>query len=114
MEGKDKILDVKWDSLCKHVSQRKTKNNIGTNVKRGDWYYSKYCKHAKNHKLLASHNHRNVATQPANGMVRENQKKVVQFAIVLHLPRQGHPMQEYEVIKPLYEFLPMPTKNKKH
>ncbi len=35
MEGKDKILDVKWDSLCKHVGQRKIKKNIGTNVKKG-------------------------------------------------------------------------------
>jgi hypothetical protein len=72
VEGKDKILDAKWDSLCMHVGRRKTKKNIGTNVKKGDWYYSKYYKHAKNHKLLASHIHGNVATQPINGMAKEN------------------------------------------
>jgi hypothetical protein len=36
MEGKDKVLDAKWDSLCKHVFQRKIKKKIGTNVKKGD------------------------------------------------------------------------------
>jgi hypothetical protein len=72
VEGKDKIFDVKWDSLCKHVGQRKTNKNIGINVKNGYWYYSKYCKHAKNHKLFASHIHGSVVTQPINGMAKEN------------------------------------------
>jgi hypothetical protein len=83
-------------------------------VKKGDWYYFEHYKHAKNHKLIASHKHGNVATQPTNGMVKENQIKFVQFTIVLHLLQQSHPMQEYEVIKPLYEFLPMQKNNKKN
>jgi hypothetical protein len=36
MEGKEKILVAKWDSLCKNASQRKVERNIGTNVKKGD------------------------------------------------------------------------------
>ncbi len=35
VEGKDKIFATKWDSLCKHASQKKVERNIGTNVKRG-------------------------------------------------------------------------------
>jgi hypothetical protein len=46
--------------------------------------------HAKNHKLFAFYNHGNIVTQFANGMVGENRKKVVQFAIVLHLLQQGY------------------------
>jgi hypothetical protein len=84
VEGKDKLL-VKWDSFCKNASRRKAKRNIGTNVKKGDLYHSKDCMHAKNHKLLAFCNHGSVATQFANGMVGKNQRKVVQFAIILHL-----------------------------
>ncbi len=113
VERKDEIFDAKWDSFCKHVGQRKAEKNIGTNVKKGDWYFSKYCKHAKNHKLFTSHSYGNFATQPANGMARENRRKVVQLTIVLHLLQQGRPMQEYEVIKPLYEFLLLPKNSKK-
>jgi hypothetical protein len=57
--------------------------------------------------------HGNVATQLANGMVGENQRKV-QFATILRLLQQGGPMQEYETIKLLYEFLAMPKNSKKH
>jgi hypothetical protein len=40
-------------------------------VKKGDWYYSKDFKHAKNHKLFVSHNHEFVTTQVTNGEVGE-------------------------------------------
>jgi len=36
VEGKEKILVAKWDSLCKNASRRKAERNIGTNVKKGD------------------------------------------------------------------------------
>jgi hypothetical protein len=69
LERKDKIFVIKWDSLCKHASWRKVERNIGTNVKKKDWYHSKNCKHVKNYKLFAFCNHGNVATQFVNGMV---------------------------------------------
>ncbi len=47
VERKDKILATKWDYFCKHVGWQKVLNNIGINVKKGEWYYSKYCKHTK-------------------------------------------------------------------
>lgn len=72
VEGKDKIFVTKWDSLCKHASWKKTQRNIGTNVKKGDWYHTKYCKHAKNHKLFVYCSYGSVARQPANGVAREN------------------------------------------
>jgi hypothetical protein len=46
-------------------------------------------------------------------MAGQNRRKV-QFATILHLLQQGNPMQEYEAIKPLYEFLAMPKNSKKH
>jgi hypothetical protein len=42
VERKDKLLLPKWDSLCNHASYKKVENFIGTNVKKRDWYYSKY------------------------------------------------------------------------
>jgi hypothetical protein len=107
-------LATKWDSLCKHVGKKKTKRNIGINVEKGDWYHSKYYKHAKNYKLPASYNLGNVTTQLENGVARENRRKVVQFVTIVHLLQQSHPMQEYEAIKPLYEFLVVPKNSKEH
>jgi len=47
VEGKDQLLLPKWDSLYKHASHEKLENNIGIDVKKGDWYYSKVSRHAK-------------------------------------------------------------------
>jgi len=62
VEGKDKIFAIKLDSLCKHVGWNKAKKNIGTNVKKGDWYHFKDNRHAKNYVLLGFRSHGNVAT----------------------------------------------------
>lgn len=56
VERKYKILVAKWDSLCKPTGWQKIKINIKINVKKGEWYYSKDCKHTKNNTLFASHN----------------------------------------------------------
>jgi exoribonuclease II len=85
VEGKDEVLSIKWDSLAKHVGCKKPKNDIGTNVKKGDWYYSKVCKHAKNQKLFTYHGNEFIITQVAHGVVGKNVRKVVQFATMLHL-----------------------------
>ncbi len=79
------MLSTKWDSLGKHVGCRKLEKDIGTNVKKGDWYYSKVCRHAKNQKLLTSHGYEFIVTQVAHGAVGKNVRKVVQFATMLHL-----------------------------
>jgi hypothetical protein len=50
-----------------------------------DRYYSRVCKHVKNQKLFAFGGCEYIATQVTHGVVRDNAKKVVQFAIVLHL-----------------------------
>jgi hypothetical protein len=45
-------------------------------VKKGDWYYSKVCKHVKNQKLLAFCNYENVVAQ-VKGLAREKARMVV-------------------------------------
>jgi hypothetical protein len=36
VEGKNKILAAKWDSLCKHVGRQKVVRSMGSNVKKWD------------------------------------------------------------------------------
>jgi len=76
VEGKDKLLAIKWDSLCKHASYKKTQKNIGS-MKKGEWYCTKSYKHVKNHVKLVSRNPQTIAQQIPNGIVREKVKKVV-------------------------------------
>ncbi len=48
VEGKNKIFTAKWDSFCKDVGFHKVMRNMGSGVKKRDWFYSKVCKHSKN------------------------------------------------------------------
>jgi hypothetical protein len=54
---------------------------------------------------LLSRGCESIIIQVAHGVVGENARKVVQFAIVLHLLQQGCPMLEYEALKLLFKFL---------
>jgi hypothetical protein len=52
--------------------------NIGTNVKKMEWYHSR---HVKNHKLFAFHSHGSVAIELANGV----HHKIINFMGSLNL-----------------------------
>jgi hypothetical protein len=84
VKGKNKILATKWDSLCKHAIHQKVVGNMGFDVKKGDWFYSNVCKHAKNQITLTSRSWKTIDAQLACGMVGEKTSKVVLFSIVLH------------------------------
>ncbi len=114
VEGTYKLLFLKWDCFYKHVGCKKVEKNIGIDVKKGDWYYLKVSKHAKNKKLLAFCSHEFVVAQIVNCFVGKKLQKVVQFATMLQLLQQGCPMLEYEALKLLFQFLQVPKNNKKH
>ncbi len=97
-----------------HVTRKLTKI-LKLMLKKGDhWYYSKVCKHAKNQNLFNFHNHESVVAQVTNGMARKKVRKIAQFTTISHMLQQGHPMLEYEAMKPLFEFITIPKNNKKH
>jgi hypothetical protein len=43
LEGKYKLLALKWAFLYKHACCKKVDKNIEIDMKKGDWYYSKVC-----------------------------------------------------------------------
>jgi hypothetical protein len=108
---KDKLF-IEILSVSMHVT-RKLKLKLMLK-KRDHWYYSKVCKHVKNQNLFNFHNHESVVAQVANGMARKKVRKLVQFATILDLLQHGHPMLQYEVMKPLFEFITIPKTNQKH
>ncbi len=114
VERKNKILVVKWNSLCKHVRHQKVVKNMGFRCEKREQFYSKVCKHAKNWKTLASYSQKTIDAQLAHGVVKEKVQKVVQFSTTLHLLQQGCPMVEYESLRLLFDFLVVPKNSKKH
>ncbi len=71
--------------MAKHANHRKAAKGIGIDVKKGDWYYSKVCKHAYNQKLFAFRGCESTTIQVAHGVAGKSTRKVVQFATMLHL-----------------------------
>jgi len=56
VEGKYNLF-LKWGSFYKHAGDKKVENNIEIDALKGDWYYLKVSKHAKNQKLFVSYSH---------------------------------------------------------
>ncbi len=54
VEGKNKIFVTKWNSFYKQTNHQKVVRIMGSNVKKGNWFYSKVCKHAKDWKTHVS------------------------------------------------------------
>jgi hypothetical protein len=54
-------------------------------VKKRKWYYTKSCKHVKNHVELVSCSCQTIAQQVANGIARKKVRRVMYFTIVLHM-----------------------------
>jgi hypothetical protein len=70
-KGKIIFLFLSGIPFYKHVRHKKVDKNIGINVKKGDYYYSKVCKHTKNKKFHVSHSCKSVITQVVNGLARD-------------------------------------------
>ncbi len=94
--------------MVKHVGQRKVVRDIGIDI------ILKFAGMPRTRSCLLSYGCESIIIQVAHGVARENARKVVQFAIVLHLLQQGCPMLEYEILKPLFKFLQVLKNSKKH
>jgi hypothetical protein len=59
--------------------------DMGSDVKKRDWFYSKVCKHAKNWKTHVFCNQKTIDAQLAHGVLGDKAQKVVQFSTMFHL-----------------------------
>jgi hypothetical protein len=77
VKRKDNLVLPNWDFFHKHAHCKNTKKNIGIDVKKGDWYYSKVSRHAKNKIMFTSCSRESIVAQIANGVVGEKVQIVV-------------------------------------
>lgn len=113
IEGRDKILGPKWDTLQKHGGKRKATRDMTNGTKKGRWYQDLNCKYVKNERIYATRSRRTVLEQ-VTAMKGERGRKQIQFATILHLLHEGRPMLEYTALQPLFTFLGVPKLPKKH
>ncbi len=76
-------------------------------MKKGKWYTSKDCKHARNEaayaSMYASMDKESVLQLIANGVVGEKCKKLMQFAILFHTLQHNKPTLEYDAHKEIFD-----------
>ena len=116
VEGREKLLVPKLDSLWKHCGRRKAITSFGK-VKAGQHYFLTNNAHAKNEKIYFARLGKardTVFQQVAMGTVKERKRKMVQFQAVLWLLMQGRPLTQYEKMKDLLQLLLVPDFPTKH
>ena len=113
IEGRDKILGPKWDTLMKHGGKRKATHDMPNGPKKDKWYQDKNCRHVKNERIFAAKS-RTTFLEQVTEVKGERDRKQIQFAIILHLLHEGRPMLEYTAPQPLLRFLGVLKLRKKH
>jgi hypothetical protein len=114
IEGRDKLLTPKLDSLWKHGGCRRAHTDIPGVEKKGEYYIALDCRHVKNEVLFLAISRDTVAEQIAAGATLEWKKKIVQFAAVFVLLRDGRPLADYSGMRDLLEYLHVPYFPRKH
>jgi hypothetical protein len=77
IEGRDKLLTPKLDSLWKHGGRRRAHTDIPGVAKKGEYYTALDCRHLKNEVLFLAIGRDTVAKQIAAGTTLEQKKKIV-------------------------------------
>jgi hypothetical protein len=73
-------------------------------AKKGEVYIALDCWHLKNKVLFLAIGHDTVVEQIAAGAMLEHKKRIVQFAMVFVLLRDGHPLVGYNRMKDVLEY----------
>jgi len=116
VEGREKLLVPKLDSLWKHAGRRKAATSFGK-IKAGEFYFLSTNAHVRNEKIYFAKLGRagqTVLEQVAEGTIRERKRKNVQFQAICWLLMQGRAITQYEHMRDLFDILGVPDFPKKH
>ena len=116
VEGRDKLLVPKVDSLYKHCGRRKAKTSFGK-VVAGEHYFLSNNVYVWNEKFFFARSGKagdSVVQQVAQGGAREQKQKVVQFWAVLWLLLQGRALMQYDKMREFFDLLQVSDFPKTH
>jgi hypothetical protein len=100
VEGREKLLVPKIDSLYKHAGRRRALADMGK-VRRGEYYYLGTNQHVKNERVFFAKGGQTVITKVLAGVTKEKRRKVVQMRCCFHVLQQGRPMADYSAMQDL-------------
>ncbi len=96
IDGKDKMIAPKIDSLRKHVGRKKALVVDPRICAIGEYYMNKNFVHAKNERLYATFRKDLVFKQVCHAIVGERKKKLVQFSTCFHMLVEGRHVIDFE------------------
>lgn len=112
VEGKEKLLAPKPDSLFKHQGCCKGKVSM-PKVDAYTFYFNKDFVHAKNEHCYTFANHSFILDCLQANVPFERKQKYIQFVVFSHLLTHKCPMIDYESLKDLFQLLKVKSVSKK-
>ena len=100
VEGREKFLVPKLDSLYKHAGRRKALVDIWK-VRRGEHYNLGTNQQVKNERVFFAKGGQTVITKVLAGISKERRRKLVQFRCCLEILQQGRPIADYSAMQDL-------------
>jgi hypothetical protein len=113
VEGREKLLVPKIDSLMKYGGKRRATADMGK-IKCGKYFYLRNNQHVKNERVYFAKGGETIVTKVLAGMTRERCLKVMQMRCMFHVLSQGRPMADFTVMRELLLNLMVPNIPKKH
>lgn len=104
IEGREKLLAPKINSLLKHVRRRKTTKE-GDCLPMGQFFQNDDCQHMKNKRLHTMRHIDKVLNLVVASVVVESIKKKMQFAMLFHLLTMGKPITGYGNMRILFKYM---------
>jgi hypothetical protein len=100
IEGREKLLVSKIDSLYKHASRRRALVDMGK-VWRGEHYYLGSNQHVKNEWIYFTKGGQTIVQRVMQGVTKERKRKVLQLKALFHVLSQGRPMADITAMQDL-------------
>jgi hypothetical protein len=113
VEGREKLLVPKIDSLMKHAGRRRVAVDMGK-VKRGEYFYLSNNQHVKNERVYFAKGGPTVITKLLAGGTKERRRKITQMCYMFHVLQQGRPMADFSAMRELLQNLMVLEIPKKH
>lgn len=113
IEGREKLLVPKIDSLMKHAMRRRATTDIGK-VKRSEYFYLGNNQHVKNERIFFVKGGETILTKVMAGVKKERRLKEMQMRCLFHVLQQGWRMADFTAMRELLVNLMVPEIPRKH
>jgi hypothetical protein len=113
IEGREKLLVSKINSLYKHASRRRALEDMGK-VRHGEQYYLGSNQYVKNERIYFAKDGQTIVQRVMHGVTKERKRKVLQIKSFFHVMSLGWPMVDFTAMQVLLLQVDVADIPKKH